>query len=131
MNPQFDKVLDELRGTWRYRWLPDREFPTYGALREAVSRRYTRIRDGETPSPDLLVAAGESEAMAVAPALTMAVSFVVVLFLFAAVASRASLTGLVPMDRPRDVLHDRAEQIHIIVRPHAHRGGGRLGPTRI
>ncbi len=60
---------------------------------------------GETPSPDLLVAAGESEAFAVAPALTMALSFVVVLLVFAAFASRASLPGLVPMDKPRDVPH--------------------------
>ena len=66
---------------------------------------------GETPSPDLLVAAGESEALAVVPALAMALSFVVVLFLFAALASRASLPGLVPMDKSRDVLVDRAEQV--------------------
>jgi serine/threonine-protein kinase len=66
---------------------------------------------GETPSPDLLVAAGESEAWAVAPALTAALTFVVALFLFAFIASRASLTGLVPMERSRDVLEDRAQQV--------------------
>jgi len=66
---------------------------------------------GETPSPDLLVAAGESEALAVVPALAMALSFVVVLLLFAALASRASLPGLVPMEKARDVLVDRAEQV--------------------
>ncbi len=66
---------------------------------------------GETPSPDLLAAAGESEAVAVGPALAMSLSFIVVLFLFAALASRASLTGLAPMDKPRDVLEDRAEQV--------------------
>src|SRR4029079_1471044 len=49
---------------------------------------------GETLSPVLRAAAGESAAVAVAPALTMSLSFVVVLFVFAAVASRASLTGL-------------------------------------
>ncbi|MEP7304596.1 MAG: serine/threonine-protein kinase [Acidobacteriota bacterium] len=66
---------------------------------------------GETPSPDLLVAAGESEAFAIVPALSMAVSFVVVLLVFAAFASRASLAGLVPMDKPRDVLVDRTVQV--------------------
>jgi serine/threonine-protein kinase len=66
---------------------------------------------GETPSPDLLAAAGESEAIPVTQGLTMALSFTVVLFLFAAIASRASITGLVPMTRPPDVLVDRAEQI--------------------
>jgi tRNA A-37 threonylcarbamoyl transferase component Bud32 len=66
---------------------------------------------GETPSPDLLAAAGESEAIAVRPAIVMALSFVAVMLLFAALASRASLTGLVPMDKPREVLEDRAEQV--------------------
>jgi tRNA A-37 threonylcarbamoyl transferase component Bud32 len=66
---------------------------------------------GETPSPDLLAAAGESEAIPVNQGLTMALSFIVVLFVFAAVASRASLPGLVPMDKPPDVLEDRAQQI--------------------
>ena len=66
---------------------------------------------GETPSPDLLVAAGESEALAVVPALAMTLSFVIVLLLFAALASRASVPGLVPMEKSRDVLVDRAEQV--------------------
>ena len=66
---------------------------------------------GETPSPDLLAAAGESAAVSVVPALTMALSFVFVMFVFAALASRASLTGLVSMDKPREVLEDRAEQV--------------------
>ena len=35
----------------------------------------------------------------------------VVLLVFAAFASHASLAGLVPMDKPRDVLVDRTEQI--------------------
>src|SRR6185295_1182266 len=30
----------------------------YGALRQALSRRYTRIRDGEVPQPDLLLIDG-------------------------------------------------------------------------
>jgi serine/threonine-protein kinase len=66
---------------------------------------------GETPSPDLLVAAGETEAFAVRPALAMALAFVAVLLLFAGLASRASIAGLVPMDKPRDVLADRVEQV--------------------
>jgi hypothetical protein len=66
---------------------------------------------GETPSPDLLVAAGETEAFAVRPALAMTLAFVAVLLLFAGLASRASIAGLVPMDKPRDVLADRVEQV--------------------
>ncbi len=66
---------------------------------------------GETPSPDMLVAAGETEAMPLRPALTMALAFLVVLLASAAIAPRISLTGLVPLDKPTDVLADRAEQM--------------------
>jgi excinuclease ABC subunit C len=42
----------------------------YGALREAVGRRFTRIRDGESPSPDLLlIDGGQGQVNAVLPVL--------------------------------------------------------------
>jgi len=66
---------------------------------------------GETPSPDMLVAAGETDAMPIRPALAMALAFAVVLLASAAIAPRASLVGLVPLDKPPDVLADRAEQM--------------------
>src|SRR5262245_4764269 len=66
---------------------------------------------GETPSPELLAAAGEAEALPVVPALSLAAGFIVTLLAFAAIAPRASTPGLVPMDKPTDVLADRAEQI--------------------
>ncbi len=66
---------------------------------------------GETPSPELLVAAAETDAMRLAPALAMAIVFCTVLLAFAAVAPRASLVGWVPLDKPTDVLADRAEQM--------------------
>ena len=66
---------------------------------------------GETPSPELLAAAGETDAMALRPALTMALAFGAVLLAFAAIAPRASLPGLIPLDKPTDVLADRAEQM--------------------
>jgi serine/threonine-protein kinase len=66
---------------------------------------------GETPSPELLVAAGETEAMAVVPALSAAAVFIAALIAFAAVAPRASIPGLVPLEKPTDVLTDRAEQM--------------------
>src|SRR6185295_13607795 len=66
---------------------------------------------GETPSPELLAAAGEAEALPILPAAAMAAGFVIVLLAFAAIAPRASIPGLVPLDKPTDVLADRAEQI--------------------
>jgi excinuclease ABC subunit C len=42
----------------------------YGALREAVERRFTRIRDGESPRPDvLLIDGGQGQVNAVMPVL--------------------------------------------------------------
>jgi len=42
----------------------------YGALREAVGRRFTRIRDGESPCPDLLlIDGGQGQVNAVLPVL--------------------------------------------------------------
>jgi hypothetical protein len=66
---------------------------------------------GETPSPELLVAAGESQAMAVGPALAMAGGFLVMLLLSVVLLSRGSVAGRVPLAIPRDALADRADQI--------------------
>jgi serine/threonine-protein kinase len=66
---------------------------------------------GETPSPDVLAAAGESEALAVGWGVAL-VSFVIAgLLVFAAVSPRASEAGRVPLDDPPEVLIDRAEQL--------------------
>ncbi len=66
---------------------------------------------GETPSPQLLVAAGEANALAVVPAVGAVAAFVAVLVAFAAIAPRATIAGLVPLDKPPDVLADRAIQM--------------------
>ena len=66
---------------------------------------------GETPSPELLVAAGEADAMPVVPALSAVAVFVAALIALAAISPRASIPGLVPLDKPTDVLTDRAEQM--------------------
>jgi hypothetical protein len=66
---------------------------------------------GETPSPELVAAAGETEAMPVRPALAATLVFVVVVLTFAGLSVRASIAGLVPMDKPRDVLADRVDQM--------------------
>jgi serine/threonine-protein kinase len=66
---------------------------------------------GETPSPELLVAAGESEAMPVARALGTLAAFFLVLVLAVAVGSRGSVIGQRPLSIPADALADRANQL--------------------
>ncbi len=66
---------------------------------------------GETPSPDLLVAAAEGVAIPVAPALTMLAGFFLVLVLAVVAGSHGSVISQLPMAIPRDALADRANQI--------------------
>jgi serine/threonine-protein kinase len=66
---------------------------------------------GETPSPEMLAAAGEIEAVPLARSLASLAVFLIVLFAFAGVASRGSLIGIVPFDKSATVLADRAQQI--------------------
>jgi serine/threonine-protein kinase len=66
---------------------------------------------GETPSPELLVAAGESEAMPVGRALGLAAVFVVLVLSSILPIIRGSVVGVAPMPIARDALADRAEQI--------------------
>jgi hypothetical protein len=66
---------------------------------------------GETPSPAMLVAAGETEAIGVGRGVS-AVAFVIVcLIVLAAIGPRLSIVGRSPMDKPPAVLADRAQQI--------------------
>ncbi len=65
---------------------------------------------GETPSPELLVAAGESVAMPVAPALAMLAMFFLVLVLAVVTGSHGSVFGQRPTI-PLDALADRANQL--------------------
>jgi serine/threonine-protein kinase len=65
---------------------------------------------GETPSPELLLAAGESEAMPVRLALTLALASVVTILVALGVITRGSVANVVSMPLARDVLADRAEQ---------------------
>jgi serine/threonine-protein kinase len=66
---------------------------------------------GETPSPAMLAAAGETDAIPVARGIA-AVAFVVLAAVtIAALSPRASIAGRVPLDKPPAVLADRAQQI--------------------
>jgi predicted Ser/Thr protein kinase len=66
---------------------------------------------GETPSPEMLAAAGEMDALPVAKGLGAVTLILAGLLLCAALAPRATVARLVPLDKPPAVLADRAEQI--------------------
>jgi hypothetical protein len=66
---------------------------------------------GETPSPDVLAAAAESEALGVGWGLGLVAFAIVGLLVFAAASQRTSLTGRTPLDDPPAVLVNRAEEI--------------------
>ena len=69
------------------------------------------LASGETPSPELLAAAGEKEALGVGRGLA-ALAFVVVgMAINVILAPATSFTGFVPMDKPPAVLADRAQRI--------------------
>jgi hypothetical protein len=66
---------------------------------------------GETPSPELLVAAGESEAMPVRRALALALVTVILLVASLGPITSGSVATVASMPIARDALADRAEQI--------------------
>ena len=69
------------------------------------------LASGETPSPELLAAAGEREALGAGRGLA-ALGFVVLGMAASVVlAPPTSFTGFVPLDKPPAVLADRAQQI--------------------
>src|SRR5262245_6857852 len=66
---------------------------------------------GETPSPEMLVAAAETEALGVGQAVAAVLFVAVCLILLAVLAPHGSVAGRVPLDKAPAVLADRAEQI--------------------
>src|SRR3954469_25840479 len=66
---------------------------------------------GETPSPEMLVAAGERDALPVVKGLAAVMWVIAGLLAAAALAPRLTYARLVPLDKPPAVLADRAEQI--------------------
>ena len=66
---------------------------------------------GETPSPDMLEAAGEADALGVARGLAIVGSVAAGLLMFASLSSRTSFAGRVPLEKPPAVLVDRAREV--------------------
>jgi len=66
---------------------------------------------GETPSPDVLAAAAETEAVPVGRGLLLVATLLASIALYAALSPRATMADLVPLDKAPAVLADRARQI--------------------
>ena len=66
---------------------------------------------GETPSPDMLAAAGETDAWPVAKGMLALLFVAIAIVACAGLAMRTTLARMVPLDKPPAVLDDRAEQI--------------------
>ena len=66
---------------------------------------------GETPSPEALAAAAETDALPVLRGLAMLAALIVSIAIYAVVSPRATMADLVPLDKPPAVLADRALQI--------------------
>ena len=66
---------------------------------------------GETPSPDLLAAAAETEVISVVHGLTLVAALIAAIVIYAIFSPRATMADLVPLERAPAVLADRAQQI--------------------
>ncbi|MGE5245338.1 MAG: serine/threonine-protein kinase, partial [Betaproteobacteria bacterium] len=66
---------------------------------------------GETPSPELLIAAGETAAVPVGRALAAAALALTAIVVFVVLGARASITALVPLEKPPAVLIDHIQQM--------------------
>ncbi len=66
---------------------------------------------GETPSPEMVAEAGETGAISPAIAWAALGVFVVSLVAFFALATRTSLVAIVPLEKPPEVLRERARSI--------------------
>src|SRR5262249_20593002 len=93
---------------------PDRRPPSALAVAAALPRPDPPARAlaaGETPSPEMLVAAAETDALSVGWGVAGVAWVLACLIAIAVLAPRVSLTGRVPLDKPPAVLADRAQQI--------------------
>ncbi len=69
------------------------------------------LASGETPSPDALAAAAETDAIAVGRGLALVGALVACIAIYVVLSPRATMADLVPLDKSPDVLADRAQQI--------------------
>jgi serine/threonine-protein kinase len=66
---------------------------------------------GETPSPELLVAAGESDALPIARGAALIATLIASIVMYASLTPFSSIAAHAPLEKPPAVLADRAQQI--------------------
>jgi serine/threonine-protein kinase len=66
---------------------------------------------GETPSPEMVAASGGTSALGAVPAVSALVSTLALLVAFMVMSERALLTSYVPLQKPPEVLADRAQEV--------------------
>jgi serine/threonine-protein kinase len=66
---------------------------------------------GETPSPDVLAAAAETDALPVGRGLALVAALAAALASYWTLSPRVTMADLVPLDKPPAVLADRAQQV--------------------
>ncbi len=66
---------------------------------------------GETPSPEMVAAAGEEGSLAPKVALSLLVGLVVATAAYVGLSGRYQVTSVIPMDKSVDVLEDRAQEL--------------------
>jgi serine/threonine-protein kinase len=66
---------------------------------------------GETPSPEVVAEAGDTAAVSPAFSWSALAVFLLALAAFVALSSRTSLLGVAPLEKPPEVLHERAREI--------------------
>jgi Protein kinase domain len=66
---------------------------------------------GETPSPEMLVAAGESDALPIARGAALIAALGASIAVYASLTPLSSIAAQMPLDKPPAVLADRAQQI--------------------
>ncbi len=93
---------------------PDRRLASALAVAASLpgaNRLAEALAAGETPSPELLIAAAETEAVPVRTAVALLAALLTSVAAYALLSPRATMAALVPLDKPPAVLEDRAQQI--------------------
>src|SRR3954465_14219849 len=85
--------------------------PPAGRPRPGGDPLAAALAAGETPSPEMLVAAGETDALPIARGAMLIAALIVSIVVHASLTPFSSIAAHVPLEKPPAVLADRAQQI--------------------